>query len=108
MAELAALYVIYAPSGVLSGNGQLRETLEERRKRHGDNVPFWYLSPDLTTKFGIPGNNIEAIVSDQLTSINWLKLRFGGQSLKIDLDIEQLNKEARGLPPAPKVRDISD
>ena len=107
MTERQTLYAIYAPSGVLSGNGQLRETVAERRKRHGESVPFWYLSPDLAANFGIPGTNIEAIVAAEVTAINWLQLRFGGHSIRIELDIEELNEKARGLPPGPNSRDIS-
>ena len=44
-------YVLIAPIGQLCGNGQLRETISERRNRKGDDVPFWYLSPALLKRF---------------------------------------------------------
>ena len=50
MSETQALYVLLAPTGQLTGNGQLRETIRERRKRNGDDVAFWYLSPELVQK----------------------------------------------------------
>ena len=63
MSEPKALYVLLAPLGQLSGNGQLRETVRERRNRKGDDVPFWYLSPELVRKFDLPGTGLEAIVA---------------------------------------------
>ena len=38
MAEQNALYVLLAPVGQLTGNGQLRETVKERRNRKGKDV----------------------------------------------------------------------
>ena len=72
MTEPKALYVVLAPQGQLSGNGQLRETVKEQRNRKGENVCFWYLSPQLVQKFNLPGQNVEGIVADQLSAINWL------------------------------------
>ncbi len=107
MSEPKALYVLLAPAGQLSGNGQLRETVRERRNRKGDNVPFWYLSPELVEKFDLPGQGVEAVVAEELTAINWLKLRFGGESFTAQLDINQLREQATDLPPSPSVKDIS-
>ena len=107
MAELKALYVLLAPIGQLSGNGQLRETVRERRNRKGDEVPFWYLSPALVRKFNLSNQELEGIVAEEITAINWLKLRFGGESKLIHLDIDELRESATGLPPEPKFRDIS-
>ena len=53
MSELKAVYALVAPLGQLSGNGQLRETVKERRNRLGDDVAFWYLSPPLVEKFNL-------------------------------------------------------
>ena len=107
MTEPQALYILFAPLGQLSGNGQLRETIRERRSRIGEDVSFWYLSPDLIEKFKLPGSGGEAVIAEDLTAINWLKLRFGGESRNIQLDIDKLREHAKGLPPGPNVRDIS-
>ena len=107
MSEPQALHVLIAPLGQLSGNGQLRETVRERRNRKGTDVPFWYLSPDLAKRFNLPGRNVEAVVAKELTAINWLKLRFGGESRSVELDVAQLREFAGGLPPGPVFRDIS-
>ena len=107
MSEPKALYVLLAPAGQLTGNGQLRETINERRSRKGENVPFWYLSPELVKKFNLPGNGVEAVVAEDLTAINWLQMRFGGESCTAQLNVEELQKHANALPPSPTVRDIS-
>ncbi len=106
MSEPSALHVLLAPVGQLSGNGQLRETVQERRKRDGDQVPFWYLSPELVKEFDLPGSDMEAVVAEELTAINWLKLRFGGESCTAQIDMDKLRKYATGLPPEPMFRDI--
>ena len=102
-----ALYVLSAPTGQLTGNGQLRETISERRNRKGDDVAFWYLSPELVSKFNLPGTGMEGVVAEDLTSINWLKLRFGGESCTVQIDLEELREHATALPPPPIFRDIS-
>jgi len=108
MSEPKALYVLLAPLGQLSGNGQLRETVQERRNRKGDDVPFWYLSPELVRKFDLPGSGLEAVVAEEPTAINWLKLRFGGESCTAQIDVDQLREEAFALPPGPIDRDLSE
>ncbi len=108
MSELKALYVLTAPIGQLSGNGQLRETVKERRNRKGEDVSFWYLSPELVAKFRLPGSDVEAVVADEATAIDWLSLRFGGDKSVVTLDVSQLHEQARGLPPGPIERDISN
>ena len=107
MSEPKALYVLLAPFGQLSGNGQLRETVKERRNRQGDDVPFWYLSPALVQKFDLATSDVEGVVAEELTAINWLKLRFGGRSCTVHIDLDQLREEATALPPGPSFRDIS-
>ena len=106
MSETTSFHVLLAPVGQLSGNGQLRETVKERRKRKGESVQFWYLSPALVRQFKLPGTDVEGVVANELTAINWLKLRFGGQSLIAKLDLAELREHATDLPPAPVVRDI--
>ncbi len=107
MSEPTALHVLLAPVGQLAGNGQLRETVSERRNRKGEDVRFWYLSPELVRRFDLSPSDCEAVVADELTAINWLRLRFGGETMMADLDIAQLQEYASELPPAPSVRDIS-
>ncbi|WP_320666636.1 hypothetical protein [Prochlorococcus sp. MIT 1307] len=108
MSEAKALHVLIAPVGQLSANGQLRETVKERRKKRGPNVPFWYLSPELVKKFDLPGTGVEAVVAEDLTAINWLKLRFGGESSIVQIDLDLLREYATDLPPLPTHRDISE
>ncbi len=107
MKEKTTFYVLTAPVGQLCGNGQLRETIRERRNRKGEDVPFWYLSEELLSKFEIPGNNLEAVVAEEKTAINWLQLRFGGEILTHNFDRERLKNEAYDLPPAANTKDIS-
>ncbi len=107
MTEPTALFALLAPLGQLSGNGQLRETISERRNRKGDDVAFWYLSPDLVKLFNLSQSEMEAVVAEEITAINWLKLRFGGETLNVELDLEQLRQQALSLPPGPIIRDIS-
>ena len=107
MSEYKDLYVLLAPEGQLSGNGQLRETVQERRSRQGEDVAFWYLSPELVKKFSLHDSELEGVVADDPTAINWLQLRFGGQKTTASLDLDQLREFAKDLPPAPIGRDIS-
>ena len=107
MSEPQALTILLAPAGQLSGNGQLRETVVERRRRKGEDVPFWYLSPDLVAKFNLPGKGVEAVVAQDPTAIDWLQLRFGGVIHTASIDISDLRETAMGFPPEPVVRDIS-
>ncbi len=108
MSELKALYVLLAPLGQLAGNGQLRETISERRNRKGEDVPFWYLSPELVQRFNLSGEGVEGVVAEEPSAINWLKLRFGGESRTAEFDLDQLREYASDLPPGPKIRDISE
>ena len=107
MSESKEVYLLLAPAGQLSGNGQLRETVKERRSRHGQDVSFWYLSPSLVEKFDLSGPGFEGVVAEDATAINWLKLRFGGKSNLTQIDLDLLREHATELPPAPIVKDIS-
>ena len=107
MTQNTTLFVLVAPPGQLCGNGQLRETISERRKKQGNEVAFWYLSPQLVSKLKITDSIAEAVVADDLTSINWLKLRFGGNLQTVDLSRELLKTEAMDLPPQGSNKDIS-
>ena len=107
MNEKTPLYVLSAPAGQLCGNGQLRETICERRNRKGNAVAFWYLSPDLIKLFNISQSDIEAVVAEDQTAINWLQLRFGGNISQMELNLDDLKNKAMDLPPAAIGRDIS-
>ena len=43
-----AMQLLIAPQGLLSGDGQLRELIQERRNHLGDNADIWYLPSVLT------------------------------------------------------------
>ncbi|CAI8172776.1 MAG: hypothetical protein AB8A46_06120 [Prochlorococcus sp.] len=107
MPEPLDLYVLLAPEGQLSGHGQLRETIRERRKRLGEDVPFWYLSPQLVKAFKLSEDKLEAVVAKDSIAIDWLQLRFGGNKSKASLDIAELQEKANALPPKPTYRDLS-
>ena len=106
MANQKRFYVLTAPVGQLCGNGQLRETISERRNRKGDDVPFWYLSPQLVKQFQISDSMLEAVVAEEKTAINWLQLRFGGELSTLEFDQELLVREAMTLPPGGREKDI--
>ena len=107
MSNQKNFYVLTAPEGHLCGNGQLRETISERRNRKGEDVTFWYLSPELVKKFKISDSHLEAVVALEKTAINWLQLRFGGDLKILEFDQELLTREAMDLPPSAKPKDIS-
>ncbi len=107
MTDSTALFALVAPKGQLTGNGQLRETISERRNRKGNDVHFWYLSPELVVKFGIGNSSDEAVIAEEITAINWVRLRFGGELKNIKLEINKLRQSAMYLPPKPIVKDIS-
>lgn len=85
---LLNVLMLLAPSGQLSGDGQLRELIAERRDRLGADVPLWYLPAEPTV-------------------ITWLQLRFGGSRHELQLTTGQLSLTelrrwgAELPPPAP-------
>ena len=104
MSESKTLYVLLAPEGQLCGNGQLRESINERRARRGEDYPMWYLTPKLVQKFELHDNpTFEAVVAEDSSAIAWLKLRFGGERKTVTTDIDELWKYA-GDPPEPDIR----
>jgi len=108
MSETKALNVLLAPEGQLQGNGQLRESFHERRDRRGADYPMWYLNSSLVSKFNITEKEgYEAVVAEDATTIAWLKLRFGGEKLSIELNIDELWEHASLPPDPPERRDIS-
>ncbi len=108
MSETKALNVLIAPEGQLQGNGQLRESFHERRDRRGADYPMWFLNSSLVSKFNITEKEgYEAVVAEDATTISWLKLRFGGEKLSKELNIDELWEHASLPPDPPERRDIS-
>ncbi len=107
MSEQEDLHVLLAPAGQLCGNGQLRESIHERRARKGADYPMWYLSPELVQKFKLHDNpNYEAVVTQESSAIAWLKLRFGGERKIAKLEINKLWEHASAPPEPDQRRDI--
>ena len=99
-----SLHVLLAPEGQLCGNGQLRESINERRSRRGENYPMWYLTPSMVEKFNLSSRiGMEAVVAEDPSAIAWLKLRFGGERTTASLDIDDLWENA-SEPPEPDLR----
>ncbi len=108
MSETKALNVLIAPEGQLQGNGQLRESFHERRDRRGADYPMWYLNSSLVSKFNITEKEgYEAVVAEDATTISWLKLRFGGEKLSKELNIDELWQHASLPPEPPEIKDIA-
>ncbi len=104
MSEPKALNVLIAPAGQLCGNGQLRESMNERRSRRGQDYPMWYLNSELVEQFKLKDKaGYEAVIAEDPATIAWLKLRFGGERLIVTLDTNQLWEHA-SEPPAPDIR----
>ncbi len=108
MAETKILNVLLAPNGQLSGHGQLRESMSERRTRLGDDYPMWYLNSSLVKEFKVSEiEGMEAVIAEDKSTISWLKLRFGGERFTKSFAPEELWEKACFLPdPAEKI-DIS-
>ncbi len=114
-APLRSLSFLVAPLGQLSGDGQLRELIEERRQRNGADVELWYLGPDLVEELRLaqafrhsrakdqdqlrPQEPIEAIVAGDAAVVTWLELRFGGCAGTLALPTGWLQERAAALPP---------
>jgi hypothetical protein len=97
------LHVLVAPEGQLSGDGQLRELLQERREHLGPGAQLWYLSAALTQELDLASGAQEAVASVDPAVITWLELRFGGRCKATVLALATLEQRATGLPPhAPK------
>ncbi len=114
-APLRSLFFLVAPLGQLSGDGQLRELIEERRQHKGADVEPWYLGPDLVEELHLaqafhhppakdqddrcPQGPIEAIVAGDAAVVTWLELRFGGCAGMLALPTGWLQERAGALPP---------
>lgn len=97
-----ALLLLLAPSGALSGDGQLRELMLERRaaaiggRGQGD---LWFLPAELCSRrLGCEGKE-GLVLRDRGTAL-WLQLRFGGELEPLQLSGDGLDQEADALPPA--------
>jgi hypothetical protein len=97
-AQADALPVLLAPLGQLSGDGQLRELIEERRDRHDGTGPIWYLQPDQVAALGL-GCGEEAVVTTSAAVLTWLQLRFGGRTRTAPMATAWLDAEGMVLPP---------
>ena len=108
MSETKELIILLAPEGQLQGNGQLRESFHERRDRKGADYPMWFLNASLVSKFNITEKEgYEAVVAEDATTIAWLKLRFGGEKLSKELNIDELWEHASLPPEPPEIKDIA-
>jgi hypothetical protein len=98
----AQWHVLLAPAGDLSGDGQLRELISERRERQGGTGAIWYLPPPLVAELGL-GEGLEAVVTPTASVLTWLQLRFGGRvagpASQARLTTAWLDAEAGALPP---------
>ena len=95
--------LLLAPLGQLSGDGQLRELIKERRGHGGGDAQLWYLPPFLLVSLGLGSRDQEGIVALDTGVITWLQLRFGGVvGAATGLDQATLAAKAQTLPsPAP-------
>lgn len=115
--------LLLAPAGQLSGDGQLRELMLERRSRASHPADgaradatssIWFLPPVLLQELklnngggGAQGIQEGLITEDPAVHV-WLQLRFGGRSastaelaqLAAKLERSWLAQQASGLPPA--------
>jgi hypothetical protein len=99
-AQTDARPVLLAPLGQLSGDGQLRELMEERRDRHDGTGPIWYIQPDQVAALGLgQGRAEEGVATTSAAVLTWLQLRFGGRISAAAIPTEWLEAEARALPP---------
>ena len=94
--------VLLAPLGQLSGDGQLRELIEERRAYQGGTGPIWYLPPAQVAALGL-GDGEEAVATPSSAVLTWLQLRFGGRTSTAAIPTEWLEAEARALPPGARL-----
>ena len=108
MSEPITLNVLLAPAGQLTGHGQLRESMFERRSRKGQDYPMWYLNSELVIKFKLTDEQgYEAVIAEDSSTISWLKLRFGGKRFTASLNVDELWAHAGQIPEADERRDIS-
>ncbi len=103
-AAVRPLPLLLAPRDQLSGDGQLRELIAERRDRRGDDAELWYVPSTLLEELDLAAAGQEAVVATDPGVITWLQLRFGGRSALAELSPTLLQERAGALPPvAPAV-----
>jgi hypothetical protein len=102
----ASMHVLLAPAPQLSGDGQLRELIQERRERSGGTGAIWYLPPELVAVQGL-GQGLEAVVTPTAAVCTWLQLRFGGRPSQAPLTSAWLDAEAGALPAAAPLARLS-
>ena len=96
-----AMQVLLAPQGLLSGDGQLRELIQERRNHLGGNADIWYL-PSVLTGTLAHSDEWEALAIRDAGTAAWLHLRLGGELMTVNLSRAWLDQAALKLPaPAP-------
>ena len=92
------LQVLVAASGRLSGDGQLRELMQERRRHlHSPSGGLWSLSPARMRELGHP-EGLEGLAIEDPKAATWLQLRFGGSLRPMALSAEGLDRLAQALP----------
>ena len=100
--------LLLAPLGQLSGDGQLRELIKERRGHGGGDAQLWYLPPFLLVSLGLGSRDQEGIAALEPGVITWLQLRFGGVvNAAADLDQASLAAKAQTLPSEPPLAALS-
>jgi hypothetical protein len=96
--------------GQLSGDGQLRELIEERRACRGGTGPIWYL-PSAHVAAHVAalgqGQGEEAVATFSAAVLTWLQLRFGGRTSAAAIPTDWLEAEARALPPAARLAPLA-
>ena len=111
LTDLLQLQLLVAPFPALSGDGQLRELMLERRRHQGiAEAGLWYCPPNLSSMLGVVGRRsgidqpvpAEGIVILDPSVAVWLQLRLGGALRPMLLSSAWLMSEAIDLPsPAP-------
>jgi hypothetical protein len=96
-----ALLLLLAPLGQLSGDGQLRELMKERRGHGGGDAELWYLPPFLLVSLGLGRRDQEGLAALDPGVITWLQLRFGGVVKSASIDPASLAAKAQTLPAPP-------
>ena len=93
--------LLLAPLGQLSGDGQLRELMKERRGHGGGDAELWYLPPFLLVSLSLGSRDQEGIAALDPGVITWLQLRFGGVVKSASIDQASLAAKAQTLPAPP-------
>lgn len=95
------LHLLITPIGQLAADGQLRELIQERRRRLGGDGGIWYLTPeDLAQSVqSCSPNQHEAVATLDGMAATWLQLRFGGITRLEVLPQQWLNSHGQSLPP---------